>query len=191
MGFGERIKAIRKSAGLTQQKFADRISLKRNTVGNYEIDLITPSDRTIADICREFNVNETWLRTGEGEMFRKQSREDELAAYMNNLLQSEPDDIRRRFATAVSHLSTQQLELLESIALQLAEDLHTTKSQTVPTFPQDQLSELSDKPPAEPDDEEDAAIKAAARKKADAYYEQLLLEASSRTSGASTPAKTG
>ena len=137
-----------------------------------------------------FNVSEQWLRTGEGDMFRKQSREDELAAYMNSLLQSEPDDIRRRFATAVSHLSTQQLELLESIALQLAEDLHVTESQAALAAPQKQQSELVSKSVNELDDE-DADLKAAARKQAEAYYEQLLLEASTRTSGASTPAKAG
>jgi transcriptional regulator with XRE-family HTH domain len=75
---GARIKEIRKSAGLTQQRFADRIGLKRNTVGNYEINLITPSDRTIADICREFNVSEVWLRTGEGDQYIKLDEDAEF-----------------------------------------------------------------------------------------------------------------
>lgn len=68
MDIGARIKEVRKSTGLTQQKFAEEIGLKRNTIGNYEINLITPSDRTIGDICRKFNISEHWLRTGEGEM---------------------------------------------------------------------------------------------------------------------------
>lgn len=190
MGIGERIKKLRRSCGYTQQFVADTLNLKRQTIAAYETGSVTPSDRTITDICREFNVNEVWLRTGEGDMFRRQSREDELAAYMNSLLQSEPDDIRRRFATAVSHLSTQQLELLESIALQLAEDLHVTESQAALAAPQKQQSELVSKSVNELDDE-DADLKAAARKQAEAYYEQLLLEASTRTSGASTPAKAG
>ena len=62
-------------------------------------------------------------------MFRKQSREDELAAYMDSLLQGKPDDIRRRFAVAVSRLSTQQLEILEGIAIQLANNLQAQESQ--------------------------------------------------------------
>jgi len=185
-----RIKKLRKALELTQQEFAERIGIKRNTVATYEIGRNVPLDAVIASMCREFNVNEAWLRTGEGEMFHKRSREDELTAYMNSLLQSEPDDIRRRFATAVSHLSTQQLELLESIALQLAEDLHVTESQAALAAPQKQQSELVSKSVNELDDE-DADLKAAARKQAEAYYEQLLLEASTRTSGASTPAKAG
>ena len=129
MDLGNRIKAVRREKHLTQQVFADKLGLKRNTVGGYEIGTVTPSDRTITDICREFNVNETWLRTGEGEMFRKQSREDELAAYMDSLLQGKPDDIRRRFAVAVSRLSTQQLEILEGIVIQLANNLQAQESQ--------------------------------------------------------------
>ena len=188
-----RIKKLRKALELTQQEFAERIGIKRNTVATYEIGRNVPLDAVIASMCREFNVNEAWLRTGEGEMFHKRSREDELTAYMNSLLQSEPDDIRRRFATAVSHLSTQQLEILEGIALQLVEGLQAPEPQTTSTAPQNQLPELVGKSAAvsESDEDEDAAIKAEARKKADAYYEQLLLEAGTRTSGASTPAKAG
>lgn len=185
-----RIIELRKKMRLNQEQFAEKLSLSRSFVNQVEVGKRNISDRTIADICRVFNVSEQWLRTGEGDMFRKQSREDELAAYMNSLLQSEPDDIRRRFATAVSHLSTQQLELLESIALQLAEDLHVTESQAALAAPQKQRSELVSKSVDELDDE-DADLKAAARKQAEAYYEQLLLEASTRTSGASTPAKAG
>lgn len=66
-----RISNIRKSLGLTQEKFADRIGLTRNFVWMIEKGDRVPSDRTISDICREFNVSETWLRTGEGEMFNQ------------------------------------------------------------------------------------------------------------------------
>ncbi len=67
----ERIKKLRKSLGLTQQEFGDRIGIKRNTLANYEIGRNEPIDAVLNLICREFNVNETWLRTGEGEMFRQ------------------------------------------------------------------------------------------------------------------------
>lgn len=66
-----RISSIRKSLGLTQEKFADRIGLTRNFVWMIEKGDRVPSDRTISDICREFNVSEIWLRTGEGEMFNQ------------------------------------------------------------------------------------------------------------------------
>lgn len=65
----ERIKQLRKHLDLTQQEFADRIGIKRNTIANYESGRNEPIDSVISLICREFNVNETWLRKGEGEMF--------------------------------------------------------------------------------------------------------------------------
>ncbi len=65
-----RIKHLRKTLGLTQQEFADRLSVKRGTIANYEIGRNVPHDSVIALICREFHVNEQWLRTGEGEMLQ-------------------------------------------------------------------------------------------------------------------------
>lgn len=69
MPLNERLKKLRKALDLTQQEFADRIGVKRNTIATYEIGRNTPLNAVIASICREFNVSETWLRTGEGEMF--------------------------------------------------------------------------------------------------------------------------
>lgn len=64
----DRIKKLRRSLDMTQQEFADRIGVKRNTIGQYEIGRNEPIDAVINLICREFNVREEWLRTGEGEM---------------------------------------------------------------------------------------------------------------------------
>ena len=65
----DRIKKLRKSLDMTQQEFADRIGVKRNTIGQYEIGRNEPIDTVINLIRREFGVSEEWLRTGEGEMF--------------------------------------------------------------------------------------------------------------------------
>lgn len=59
-----RIKEIRKNSGLTQDAFADRISLTRNYISLMEKGERIPSDRTISDICREFGYSEEWLRNG-------------------------------------------------------------------------------------------------------------------------------
>lgn len=69
----ERIKQIRKALKLTQQEFADRLGIKRGGVANYELGRNKPIDAVISLICREFNVNEEWLRHGTGEMFQEQS----------------------------------------------------------------------------------------------------------------------
>lgn len=78
----DRIAQVRKQAGLTQEKFAEKIGLTRNFVWMIEKGDRVPSDRTIADICREFRVSETWLRTGEGEMFLPMDADEELAQVM-------------------------------------------------------------------------------------------------------------
>lgn len=121
MEIGERIKELRKAKGLTQQKFAEQIGLKRNTIGNYEINLIAPSDRTIADICREFNVNEKWLRTGDGKMFRQLTRDQEIAAFVGGVLAGENDNFKRRFIAMLSRLNDCEWELLEKMMIGLTE----------------------------------------------------------------------
>ena len=66
---GERIKELRKALRLTQAAFAERIGIRQNSVALLEMGRNTPSDQTVAFICREFRVNEEWLRTGAGDMF--------------------------------------------------------------------------------------------------------------------------
>lgn len=65
----DRIKKIRRTLDLTQQEFAARIGSVQNTITGYETGRRVPSSQVISLICREFGVNEAWLRTGEGEMF--------------------------------------------------------------------------------------------------------------------------
>jgi len=85
----ERIREIRKTLKLTQVEFGEKIGVKGNTVTNYETGLRNPTDAVLLSICREFNVNEGWLRTGEGEMF--QIPDDEDAALISEVLEN-PDD---------------------------------------------------------------------------------------------------
>lgn len=79
MTIGERIKEVRKSSGLTLEKFGAAILIKAQSVSKLEKGENNPSDQTVSLICREFHVNEGWLRTGEGEMFSK-TYESELEA---------------------------------------------------------------------------------------------------------------
>ncbi|MFR2719021.1 MAG: helix-turn-helix transcriptional regulator, partial [Ruminococcus sp.] len=65
----DRIKLIRQNAGMTQQEFAKQIGVSRNTIATYETSVRIPIDAIVLSICREFNINETWLRTGEGNMY--------------------------------------------------------------------------------------------------------------------------
>lgn len=71
----DRIKIIRKEAGLTQAEFADKIHLSQNFIAQIETGKKNTSERTVLDICREFGINEHWLRTGEGNP-QKETSED-------------------------------------------------------------------------------------------------------------------
>lgn len=104
----ERIKQLRKAIGLTQQAFADRLGVKQNTVATYEMGRSGLSDVTITAIVREFDVNEHWLRTGEGEMFLPKSSDEELADFFGQVLADKPEAFRRRLAVALSKLSEKQ-----------------------------------------------------------------------------------
>ena len=72
MTIGERISLLRRSLGLNQEEFGKRINVTRSAVSNYEKGLRNIMDRVISDICREFYVNEEWLRFGTGEMFKEE-----------------------------------------------------------------------------------------------------------------------
>ena len=121
----ERIKKLRKSLGLTQQEFSDRIKVKRNTVATYEMGRSMPSDAAISLICREFNVNETWLRTGEGDMFKPVNRDQEIADFMADILKGEPD-FRTKLISVMSRLSADEWAMLERRARELAATLAET-----------------------------------------------------------------
>ena len=121
MDIGERIKKLRQKIGITQQSFADSLGLKQNTIATYEMGRLQPSDRTIADICREFNVNEEWLRTGEGEMFVEMSRDEEIAAFVGDILSEETADFKHRLIIALSRLDATGWKVLEQFANDLLE----------------------------------------------------------------------
>lgn len=88
----ERIKEIRKVLNLTQEAFSSKINLSRNYIAQIESGIKTPSDRTVKDICDEFNINEEWLIDGIGEMFKPV--EDKLATYMAQISNGDDDFIK-------------------------------------------------------------------------------------------------
>lgn len=112
-----RIAEVRKAVNLTQEKFAAQLGLSRNFLWMIEKGDRVPSDRTIADICREFNVNENWLRTGEGEMFNPQ--DEKLAAFIGSLVSDDSDPFKRRMVELLADLTPEEWKLLEKMAERL------------------------------------------------------------------------
>ena len=117
---GERIKKLRKTLDLTQQEFASKIGVKRNTVATYEMGRTEPSASGISLICREFGVSETWLRNGEGEMFIKPTRALEINEFISKALQDKPESFKLRLISALSRLRDDDWEVLERFAADLA-----------------------------------------------------------------------
>lgn len=116
---GSRLTALIKHLGLTKTAFAAKIKLSQPFVSELCNDKSVPSDRTILDICRVFDVSERWLRTGEGEMMVQRTREQEITDFMADLLKGEPD-FRRRFISVLARLDDDQWRLLEEKIREIA-----------------------------------------------------------------------
>lgn len=112
----ERISAVVSASGLNKTKFADVINISQPFLSQICSGAKAPSDRTIIDICREFNVSERWLRTGEGEMFLELSRADEIAAYVGRVLKNESAFYQQKLLLFLSRLSPEMLAELEKVA---------------------------------------------------------------------------
>ena len=118
----DRIKELRKSLGLTQAAFAEKIGVKQNTIAQYESGRNNPTDAVLALICREYGVNEVWLRTGIGPMFVPRTREEEIAGFMGRLLLREEGGFKRRFVSALAMLDEDAWEAIERFARSLVEE---------------------------------------------------------------------
>lgn len=115
----DRIKKIRKELDLTQQKFAEKIGVKQNTVAQYEMGRNIPIDSVISLICREFNVNEQWLCDGAGEMFIERTRDEQIASFVGSIQASADDSFKKRFISMLSALDESEWEVLEKMTLML------------------------------------------------------------------------
>ena len=124
----DRIKTLRKTLKMTQQEFADRIGIKRNTVGLYEIGQSGISDTVIRAICREFDVNEEWLRSGSGEMFREVDTEARFSEWAGRVLAGRDETFQKRFVTMMMSLTEDQWRLLEEKARMLFDQEQNKKA---------------------------------------------------------------
>lgn len=110
-----RIKQIRKEARLTQVDFGEKIGVKGNTVTNYETGLRTPTDAVILSICREFSINEEWLRNGNGDMYLSSKKDDLISNMLDDVIKADESDFKRRLISALSKLDDDGWDNLEKL----------------------------------------------------------------------------
>ena len=118
---GERIRELRKELGLTLEKFGEKIGVTKSTISNIESGNRNATEHMVKSICREFNVSEEWLRTGQGEMFIKLDKEDELMQWAGSVLGDESSSFKKNFIKILMSLTEDEWELLERKAKELAE----------------------------------------------------------------------
>lgn len=118
-----RIRKIFEESGKSQTEIGKMISKTSQYVWKIlNDDNANPSDSTIKDICREFKVNETWLRTGEGEPYQKRTRTQEIGEFANKIMSESDDAFKRRFILALSKLDERDWETLAKIADELGKE---------------------------------------------------------------------
>ena len=99
----ERIKQLRKELGLTLEKFGEKIGVSRSAMGNIENGVRGVTDQMFKSICREFNVREEWLRTGEGEMFVQMSYDSEIISFIQSV-QKDDNSFKKKFLKMLASL---------------------------------------------------------------------------------------
>ena len=125
----ERIKELRKALGLTLERFGEALGVQKSAVSKWERGENSVPDQMFKSICREFDVNEEWLRTGEGKMFKELSRSEKIAVFLTDVLKDEDDSFRKQFIEAFSELDLNDWKVLEGICNNILEKRakHTMK----------------------------------------------------------------
>lgn len=124
---GQRVRELRKNLGLTLEKFGKSLGVGKTAISKIENQENNLTDQMVLSICREYNVNEEWLRTGEGEMFVKLSPAEEVATYVSDLLEDDGKNplygIIIQIMKTYSGLSPKSQEVIRDFARQLAENI--------------------------------------------------------------------
>ncbi len=110
----ERVKELRKTKKLTTEKFGNSLGVSRAAISNIENGNRSVTDQMFTSICREYNVNPDWLRSGKGEMF-SENEEEYLFRWVGRVLKDKPESFKKRFLNFLSSLDDNDWEALEKI----------------------------------------------------------------------------
>lgn len=118
----ERIKALRKELKMSQDVFAEKLGLTKNYISLVENGNRNLSEQSIKVLCSILNVNEEWLRTGNGKMLKSRTREQEIGAFVNEVMELNDDSFEKKLVNALARLEPKDWECLESIAKKLLDE---------------------------------------------------------------------
>lgn len=115
----ERLRHFRKSLNLSQSAFGEKLGVSRDVINNIELNRLAKPEQKeplYKLVCKTFGLSEEWLRNGTGDMFVQLSKEDEIAQFVEDLINCEDDSFKKRFVSALSVLDESEWEVLEKIA---------------------------------------------------------------------------
>lgn len=116
-----RLTELRKALNLSMEKFGSRIGVSRSGISKMESGNSGMSEQTIISICREFGVDEEWLRTGKGDMFVELDRDEEITVWASKITRSDFDkQFVPEFVHMLSKLDEKDWETLEKIVKLMA-----------------------------------------------------------------------
>lgn len=110
---GQRVRDVRKSLGLTMEKFGSSLGVGKTAISKIEGNERNLTDQMLLSICMVYNVNEEWLRSGTGEMFVPMTRDEQIEEFFGDVLRDEEDDFRRRLISVLAKLTPDEWGLLE------------------------------------------------------------------------------
>jgi len=109
----ERLKQLRTALGLSQEAFGETVGVTKAAISRIEGGTNSLSDRMILSIVTQHNVNEEWLRTGQGEMFIELSKDEQIEEFIGKLLSDEEDSFKRRLISGLAALDENGWTVLE------------------------------------------------------------------------------
>lgn len=118
----ERLKLLRKELHITLDQFGERVGVTKSAISNIENGNRSLTEQMIKSICREFDVDEEWLRNGTGSMFIERTRDEEIAKFIGTIQSVDDDSFMKKFISMLAKLDESEWKLLEKMALRLTKE---------------------------------------------------------------------
>ena len=124
----DRLRELRKSVGLSQTKFGEKVGVGLGVIRNLEDGLTSPAPMFLDLICRTYGCDRIWLETGDGEMFREMSADEQIADFVGGILSDRGDQFQKKVIQILSSLDDEGWKALNDFLEALDEALDRAKN---------------------------------------------------------------